>query len=299
MSEVDPVAIHRDDARRRHPHPRHRLPAPPDRRRLPRRRPAVRCRPTSPSPSWRPAASMRSSPRPSATRWSPPSGGRGRRGGRCSTSSRASASRPPRPAPCSPPPSPTSTRRWPPAGWRCCSASRAPIPSRATPSEPPSWPTAGVRVVGLVHYVDNGLGTVQLPWNDVGARAPADPPHGSRPGLSAAGRRGRRRPRRRPASSSTSAHADRATTLAICERVGAAGRPVISSHSGATGRPRVRPLPRRRRAAGHRRHRRPRRALAVLLPGRGRHRPRRAGAATPTLPRRPPRRRAPRASAPT
>ena len=29
------------------------------------------------------------------------------------------------------------------------------------------------------------------------------------------------------------AHADRETTLAVCERVGAAGRPVVSSHSGA------------------------------------------------------------------
>jgi membrane dipeptidase len=29
------------------------------------------------------------------------------------------------------------------------------------------------------------------------------------------------------------AHADEATTMAVCEQVGAAGRPVISSHSGA------------------------------------------------------------------
>ena len=31
------------------------------------------------------------------------------------------------------------------------------------------------------------------------------------------------------------AHADRETTLAVCERVGGAGRPVVSSHSGAKG----------------------------------------------------------------
>ncbi len=86
----------------------------------------------------------------------------------------------------------------------------------------------GVRVVGLVHYVDNALGSVCMPWRDwVPVPIPA---------------RRRRRPGLTPLGAEVIermnglgmvvdlAHADRATTLAACERSRA---PVISSHTGA------------------------------------------------------------------
>jgi membrane dipeptidase len=89
----------------------------------------------------------------------------------------------------------------------------------------------GVRVIGLVHYVDNGLGTVCLPWS------------GWVPGLS---RLPLGRFRRTPGLTDLGAdviahmndlgmvvdlaHADRETTLAACETSTA---PVLSSHTGA------------------------------------------------------------------
>lgn len=104
-------------------------------------------------------------------------------------------------------------------------------PLRGHPERAHEWAAAGVRVVGLVHYVDNGLGTVQLPWNDW-VPVPLPVRRKQAPGLSAAG-----------AEAIDAlvaegilidlAHADEPTTLAACERVGAAGRPVISSHTGA------------------------------------------------------------------
>jgi microsomal dipeptidase-like Zn-dependent dipeptidase len=93
--------------------------------------------------------------------------------------------------------------------------------------------TLGVRVVGLVHYVHNGLGTVCLPWQDW---VPLPLPRRAPPvrGLTAAGREA--------VDAMVAAgivvdvaHADRETSLAVCERIGGAGRPVISSHAGARG----------------------------------------------------------------
>ena len=89
----------------------------------------------------------------------------------------------------------------------------------------------GVRVVGLVHYVDNGLGTVCLPWQDwVPLPLPARRP--SARGLTAEGAE--------VVGALVAAgilvdvaHGDPETVLAVCEQVGAAGRPVVSSHAGA------------------------------------------------------------------
>jgi membrane dipeptidase len=86
---------------------------------------------------------------------------------------------------------------------------------------------AGVRVVGLVHYVDNGLGSVCLPWQ---GWVPVPLPIRRRtPGLTDLGRD--------VVAAMNSlgvvidvAHADRATTLAVCE---ASTAPVVSSHTGA------------------------------------------------------------------
>lgn len=104
-------------------------------------------------------------------------------------------------------------------------------PLEGHPERAEDWAALGVRVVGLVHYVDNGLGTVQLPWNEwVPVPLPVKRP--TTRGLTPAG-----------AEAVDAlvaagilvdlAHADEPTTLAVCERVGAAGRPVVSSHSGA------------------------------------------------------------------
>ncbi|MGI8663780.1 MAG: dipeptidase [Acidimicrobiales bacterium] len=86
----------------------------------------------------------------------------------------------------------------------------------------------GVRVIGLIHYVDNALGTTCMPWQRwVPVPLPA---------------RRRRRPGLTPAGLDVLAtmnecgvvadlaHADRATTLQACERTTA---PLISSHTGA------------------------------------------------------------------
>lgn len=104
-------------------------------------------------------------------------------------------------------------------------------PLKDHPERARDWANAGVRVVGLVHYVDNGLGTVQLPWNEW-VPVPLPIRRKQPPGLSPAG-----------AHAVDAlvevgilvdlAHADAATTLAVCERVGPTGRPVISSHTGA------------------------------------------------------------------
>jgi membrane dipeptidase len=87
----------------------------------------------------------------------------------------------------------------------------------------------GVRVVGLVHYADNALGTVCLPWQ------------GWVPGLDRLPIR-RRQPGLTPLGAEVIgqmneigmlvdlAHADRETTLAACAVTRA---PVVSSHTGA------------------------------------------------------------------
>lgn len=104
-------------------------------------------------------------------------------------------------------------------------------PLKGHPERAAEWAALGVRVVGLVHYVDNGLGTVQLPWTEwVPVPLPARRPPTR--GLTDAGRMA--------VDALVAAgvlvdlaHADAPTTLAVCEQVGAAGKPVVSSHSGA------------------------------------------------------------------
>lgn len=104
-------------------------------------------------------------------------------------------------------------------------------PLRGHPERAADWAALGVRVVGLVHYVDNGLGTVQLPWNEwVPVPLPVKRP--ATRGLTPEG-----------AEAVAAlvdagilvdlAHADEPTTMAVCEQVAATGRPVVSSHSGA------------------------------------------------------------------
>jgi membrane dipeptidase len=104
-------------------------------------------------------------------------------------------------------------------------------PLAGHPERAAEWAALGVRVVGLVHYVDNGLGTVQIPWNEwVPVPLPVKRP--ATKGLTEAG-----------AEAVDAlvaagilvdlAHADEPTTMAVCDCVAAAGRPVISSHTGA------------------------------------------------------------------
>jgi membrane dipeptidase len=86
----------------------------------------------------------------------------------------------------------------------------------------------GVRVVGLIHYVDNALGTTCMPWQRW-VPVPLPSRKRRRPGLTAAG-----------ADIVATmndcgvvidlAHADRQTTLDVCERTTS---PLISSHTGA------------------------------------------------------------------
>ncbi len=164
-------------------------------------------------------------------------------------------------------------RRCPPDGgdprrrrWR---------PAQGPPRAAKERANAGVRAVGLVHYVDNGLGTVQLPWNEwvlmplpVRRRQPA--------GLSAAG-----------AEAADAlvdagilvdlAHAD-ATRKPPSPCASGSAPPAARSSAPTPAlrrRARLRPVPHRRRAAGHRRHRRPHRLVAALLPRPGCHRRRR------------------------
>jgi membrane dipeptidase len=104
-------------------------------------------------------------------------------------------------------------------------------PLKDHPERAHEWANAGVRVVGLVHYVDNGLGTVQLPWNEW-VPVPLPVKRKQPPGLSDAG--GAAVDALIDAGILVDlAHADAATTMAVCERVGPSGRPVISSHTGA------------------------------------------------------------------
>ncbi len=86
---------------------------------------------------------------------------------------------------------------------------------------------AGVRVLGLVHYADNSLGSVCLPWQDwLPVPIPA---RRHRPGLTGFG--GEVVDRCAELGIVVDlAHADRPTCLAACER---ARQPVISSHTGA------------------------------------------------------------------
>jgi membrane dipeptidase len=85
----------------------------------------------------------------------------------------------------------------------------------------------GVRVLGLVHYVDNSLGSVCMPWQDW-LPVPL-PKRRHQPGLTAFGAEVV------DAANRTGilvdlAHADRPTLLAACER---ATRPLVATHTGA------------------------------------------------------------------
>jgi microsomal dipeptidase-like Zn-dependent dipeptidase len=84
----------------------------------------------------------------------------------------------------------------------------------------------GVRVLGLVHYVHNSIGTVGMPWQDwVPVPLPKrEPERGLRP----FGRQVVERMEHLGMLVDL-AHADRPTTLAAC---GVATRPVVSSHTG-------------------------------------------------------------------
>ncbi|SDM81718.1 dipeptidase [Allokutzneria albata] len=86
----------------------------------------------------------------------------------------------------------------------------------------------GVRVVGLVHYADNALGTICMSWD----KTPASPDVRAgrrKPGLTALGAEAVAELNRRGMVIDL-AHADRATILDVCSRTTA---PVISSHTGA------------------------------------------------------------------
>lgn len=85
----------------------------------------------------------------------------------------------------------------------------------------------GVRVLGLVHYADNSLGTVCLPWQKW-VPVPL-PTRRRRPGLTEFGAAVVDRCAELGIVVDL-AHADRATGLAVCER---AVRPVLCSHTGA------------------------------------------------------------------
>jgi microsomal dipeptidase-like Zn-dependent dipeptidase len=87
---------------------------------------------------------------------------------------------------------------------------------------------AGVRVIGLVHFADNALGTIAMSWNGQ-AFSPAVRSGWRAPGLTA---RGAEVVAEMNAAGVLIdvAHADLATTVAICARTAA---PVICSHTGA------------------------------------------------------------------
>jgi membrane dipeptidase len=86
----------------------------------------------------------------------------------------------------------------------------------------------GVRVIGLVHFADNALGTIAMSWNGQ-AFSPAVRAGRRRPGLSARGAEVVAEMNTRGILIDV-AHADRPTTLAVCERTTA---PVICSHTAA------------------------------------------------------------------
>jgi membrane dipeptidase len=95
------------------------------------------------------------------------------------------------------------------------------------PERLPELHAMGVRVIGLVHYVDNPLGSVCLPWQGwVPIPLPA---RRRKPGLSPLGREVVGEMNRLGILVDL-AHADRDTTLQACE---VAGAPVVSSHTGA------------------------------------------------------------------
>lgn len=85
----------------------------------------------------------------------------------------------------------------------------------------------GVRVLGLVHYVDNTLGTVCLQWN-TWIRVPIRRPH-RQPGLRPFGARVIDRCAQLGIVVDV-AHADEPTLLSACER---ASRPLVATHTGA------------------------------------------------------------------
>ncbi|MEU9807300.1 membrane dipeptidase [Mycobacterium sp. NPDC050853] len=86
----------------------------------------------------------------------------------------------------------------------------------------------GVRVLGLVHYADNGLGTISTSLTgNRGSRAVRSGRHGA--GLTALGKEVVAEANRLGMLVDL-AHADAPTTLAVCENARA---PVISSHTGA------------------------------------------------------------------
>lgn len=86
----------------------------------------------------------------------------------------------------------------------------------------------GVRVLGLVHYADNGLGTISTSLSGSrGSRAVRAGRYSS--GLTALGKEVVTEANRLGMLIDL-AHADAATTLAVCEQTSA---PVVSSHTGA------------------------------------------------------------------
>ncbi len=85
----------------------------------------------------------------------------------------------------------------------------------------------GVRVLGLVHYVDNELGTVCLQWN-TWIRVPVPRPR-RQPGLKGFGAQVIDRCAELGIVVDL-AHADQPTLLAACERT---SRPVLATHTGA------------------------------------------------------------------
>jgi microsomal dipeptidase-like Zn-dependent dipeptidase len=87
---------------------------------------------------------------------------------------------------------------------------------------------AGVRVIGLVHFADNALGTIAMSWNGQ-ASSPAVRASRRSPGLTARGTEAVAEMNAHGILIDV-AHADRATILAVCERTTA---PVICSHTGA------------------------------------------------------------------
>jgi microsomal dipeptidase-like Zn-dependent dipeptidase len=90
-----------------------------------------------------------------------------------------------------------------------------------------AWHERGVRVIGLVHFGDNTLGTTCLPWQRYAGPVPVR--RRTAPGLSALGARVVERMNSLGVLVDV-AHCDRATLLGI---VDVASAPVVSSHTGA------------------------------------------------------------------
>ena len=99
----------------------------------------------------------------------------------------------------------------------------------ASPDDVDRLHALGVRVVGLVHFADNRLGTICMPWQRfAGDRLPVGRRR-STPGLTPLGAAVLDRLQELGMVVDL-AHADRATVLAACER---ARKPVVSTHTGA------------------------------------------------------------------